>query len=116
MPLTHRAEEAQFNKGSSVVEFAKILAGRGSTDLHKHLGRRAWLCIWLQIMASWSGITVSPDLLHLLWTRRSETERFLRAGRHRLLARPPLASRLLVDHAARSCRRPEHHWYYRHHY
>ncbi|GAA5941007.1 hypothetical protein JCM1841_006607 [Sporobolomyces salmonicolor] len=65
--LAAMAEEAQFNKGSSVVEFAKILAGRGNTDLHKHLGRRAWLCIWLQIMASWSGITAvtaySPVLL-----------------------------------------------------
>ncbi|GAA5942498.1 hypothetical protein JCM1841_000514 [Sporobolomyces salmonicolor] len=58
--LVGMAEEAQYNKekkGASVVEFAKILAGRGSTDLHHHLGRRAWLCIWLQIMGSWSGTT-----------------------------------------------------------
>jgi MFS family permease len=36
-------------------------------SLAPHLGRRAWLCIWLQIMASWTGITAvtaySPVLL-----------------------------------------------------
>ncbi|GAB1730037.1 hypothetical protein NU195Hw_g3460t1 [Hortaea werneckii] len=51
---------------SSPVEFLKIVLG---IDKQKapHLGRRAWLSIWLQIMASWTGITAvtaySPVLL-----------------------------------------------------
>ncbi|KAI7240469.1 major facilitator superfamily transporter sugar [Hortaea werneckii] len=51
---------------SSPVEFLKIVLG---IDRQKapHLGRRAWLSIWLQIMASWTGITAvtaySPVLL-----------------------------------------------------
>ena len=52
-------------KAASPVEFAKIIAGRATSA--PHLGRRAWLCIWLQIMASWTGITAvtaySPVLL-----------------------------------------------------
>ncbi|KAK0708940.1 general substrate transporter [Apiosordaria backusii] len=51
---------------SSPIQFAKILVGRGGRPGH-HLGRRAWLCIWLQIMGSWTGITAvtaySPVLL-----------------------------------------------------
>ncbi|KAJ5612446.1 hypothetical protein N7510_005640 [Penicillium lagena] len=51
---------------SSPIQFAKILLGKGSKT-HANLGRRAWLCIWLQIMASWTGITAvtaySPVLL-----------------------------------------------------
>ncbi|KAK4995734.1 hypothetical protein LTR66_004501 [Elasticomyces elasticus] len=51
---------------SSPIRFAKILVGRGGKP-GAHLGRRAWLCIWLQIMASWTGITAvtaySPVLL-----------------------------------------------------
>lgn len=51
---------------SSPVEFAKILCGRSGRP-NSHLGRRAWLCLWLQIMASWTGITAvtaySPTLL-----------------------------------------------------
>ncbi|BGO89590.1 hypothetical protein NBRC10512_005096 [Rhodotorula toruloides] len=65
--LLAMAEEAQYNKGTSVVEFFKILVGKGSTSLHHNVARRAWLCIWLQIMASWTGITAvtaySPVLL-----------------------------------------------------
>ncbi|RMZ02076.1 hypothetical protein D0862_06150 [Hortaea werneckii] len=51
---------------SSPVEFLKIVLG---IDRQKapHLGRRAWLSIWLQVMASWTGITAvtaySPVLL-----------------------------------------------------
>lgn len=48
--LLAMAEEAQYNKGTSVVEFFKILVGKGSTSLHHNVARRAWLCIWLQIM------------------------------------------------------------------
>jgi len=58
---------AEESKPSSPVEFIKILFGK-SRHVAPHLGRRAWLCIWLQIMASWTGITAvtaySPVLLH----------------------------------------------------
>lgn len=57
---------AKESKPSSPVEFAKILVGRGGKP-GAHLGRRAWLCLFLQIMASWTGITAvtaySPTLL-----------------------------------------------------
>ncbi|KZP14171.1 sugar transporter STL1 [Athelia psychrophila] len=54
---------------SSPADFLRILLGRanGSGSNEQHLGRRAWLCLWLQIMASWTGITAvtaySPILL-----------------------------------------------------
>jgi hypothetical protein len=51
------AEEGE--RGS--FQFAKILFGQGG-KLHPNLGRRAWLCVWLQIMASWTGTTVSVTL------------------------------------------------------
>ncbi|KAJ5825564.1 hypothetical protein N7474_002702 [Penicillium riverlandense] len=58
---------AKEGQRSSPIQFAKILLGKGSTT-HANLGRRAWLCVWLQIMASWTGITAvtaySPVLLH----------------------------------------------------
>ncbi|KAL2075199.1 hypothetical protein VTL71DRAFT_141 [Oculimacula yallundae] len=58
---------AEGSKASSPLEFAKIIAGRADINSAPHLGRRAWLCIWLQIMASWTGITAvtaySPVLL-----------------------------------------------------
>lgn len=57
---------AQESKPSSPIEFLRILAGRNKS-MAPRLGRRAWLCIWLQIMASWTGITAvtaySPVLL-----------------------------------------------------
>lgn len=57
---------AEHSEPSSPIEFAKILLGRAN-HWAPHLGRRAWLCIWLQIMASWTGITAvtaySPVLL-----------------------------------------------------
>lgn len=52
---------AKGSKPSSPMEFVKILVGKGGKP-GLNLGRRAWLCVWLQIMASWTGITVS-DLL-----------------------------------------------------
>ncbi|KAL4889306.1 general substrate transporter [Aspergillus ambiguus] len=56
----------QEGKPSSPVQFAKILIGKGGRP-GANLGRRAWLCIWLQIMGSWTGITAvtaySPVLL-----------------------------------------------------
>ncbi|KAL0258758.1 hypothetical protein SLS55_006261 [Diplodia seriata] len=57
---------AEESKKSSPLQFAKILIGKGGKT-GRHLGRRAWLCMWLQIMASWTGITAvtaySPTLL-----------------------------------------------------
>ncbi|KAJ6069835.1 hypothetical protein N7499_011722 [Penicillium canescens] len=57
---------AQDSKPSSPIEFVKILIGKGGKP-GLNLGRRAWLCVWLQIMASWTGITAvtaySPTLL-----------------------------------------------------
>ncbi|KAJ5678553.1 uncharacterized protein N7477_004186 [Penicillium maclennaniae] len=47
---------AEEGKRSSSFQFAKILFGQ-SGKMHPNLGRRAWLCVWLQIMASWTGIT-----------------------------------------------------------
>ncbi|KAL4781659.1 general substrate transporter [Aspergillus varians] len=57
---------AQDSQRSSPIQFVKILIGKGGRP-GSNLGRRAWLCIWLQIMASWTGITAvtaySPVLL-----------------------------------------------------
>ncbi|KAK3307779.1 major facilitator superfamily transporter sugar [Chaetomium strumarium] len=57
---------ARSSQKSSPLQFAKILAGKGGKPGH-HLGRRSWLCLILQIMASWTGITAvtaySPVLL-----------------------------------------------------
>lgn len=54
------------SKPASPLQFAKVLL-RGGEGKAAHLGRRAWLCVWLQIMASWAGITAvaaySPVLL-----------------------------------------------------
>ncbi|KAK3619482.1 hypothetical protein LTR56_023983 [Elasticomyces elasticus] len=51
---------------TSPAEFIKVLCGLDNSRA-PHLGRRAWLCIWLQVMASWTGITAvtaySPVLL-----------------------------------------------------
>lgn len=41
---------------SSPVEFVKILVGKSDSKA-PHLARRAWLCLWLQIMASYTAIT-----------------------------------------------------------
>ncbi len=53
---------AEKGKPSSPLEVFTVLMGRASNS-RSHLGRRAWLCVWLQIMASWTGITVCilPD-------------------------------------------------------
>ncbi|KAJ6160686.1 hypothetical protein N7470_004082 [Penicillium chermesinum] len=57
---------SQESQPSSPIQFAKILLGRGGRK-GTNLGRRAWLCVWLQIMGSWTGITAvtaySPTLL-----------------------------------------------------
>jgi sugar porter (SP) family MFS transporter len=58
-------EMAKDSSPSSPTQFVKVLIGRATNGAH--LGRRAWLSIWLQIMASWTGITAvtaySPVLL-----------------------------------------------------
>jgi len=51
---------AKERQRSSPIQFAKILLGKGGRQ-HLNLGRRAWLCVWLQIMASWTGITVDSS-------------------------------------------------------
>lgn len=62
-------EASKYVKKSSPADFLRILFGRanGSGVNQQHLGRRAWLCLLLQIMASWTGITAvtaySPILL-----------------------------------------------------
>jgi hypothetical protein len=48
---------AKDSKPSSPIQFVKILIGKGGRP-GTNLSRRAWLCVWLQIMASWTGITV----------------------------------------------------------
>lgn len=48
---------AQDSQRSSPIQFVKILIGKGNRP-GLNLGRRAWLCVWLQIMGSWTGITV----------------------------------------------------------
>ena len=57
---------AEDTQTSSPIEFIKIILGLDRKE-RSHLSRRAWLCIWLQIMASWTGITAvtaySPILL-----------------------------------------------------
>ncbi|KAL8280957.1 hypothetical protein RQP46_006636 [Phenoliferia psychrophenolica] len=67
---TEMVEMVESSKGATRTSPASVLTvllGRSTNELHRHLGRRAWLCIWLQIMASWSGITAvttySPILL-----------------------------------------------------
>ena len=52
----------QDNKQNSPLQFAKILVGMGGRP-GSSLSRRAWLCLFLQIMASWTGITVSRKRL-----------------------------------------------------
>lgn len=47
---------ASHGEKSSPLQFVKVLLGMSSKG-RSHLGRRAWLCVWLQIMASWTGIT-----------------------------------------------------------
>jgi hypothetical protein len=51
---------SQGAKKSTPIEFAKILFALDHGHDSPHLTRRAWLCLWLQIMASWTGITGKP--------------------------------------------------------
>lgn len=57
---------AEQSSPSSPHQFLKILIGRGGNK-GENLAQRAWLCLILQIMASWTGITAvtaySPVLL-----------------------------------------------------
>lgn len=58
---------AEESEPSSPVTFTKVLFGFPGKLSGRHVTRRAWLCIFLQIMASWTGITAvtaySPVLL-----------------------------------------------------
>lgn len=56
MEFQEIAAVAKSSQKSSPIQFAQILAGQGGKPGH-HLGRRAWLCMFLQIMGSWTGIT-----------------------------------------------------------
>lgn len=47
----------QDRKSNSPLRLITIILGQ-SGDSGSHFGRRAWLCVFLQIMASWTGITV----------------------------------------------------------
>lgn len=70
----------QEGKPSSPLQFAKILIGKGGNP-GSNLGRRAWLCIWLQIMASWTGITVSCstyEIAEIDWLIHCHVNRLLR--------------------------------------
>lgn len=57
---------AEASNLSSPIEFLKILVGQGGKP-GDNLAQRAWLCLFLQIMGSWTGITAvtaySPVLL-----------------------------------------------------
>lgn len=61
--ITAMAEES---RKTSPIEFIKVILGMDKQKA-PHLGRRAWLSIFLQIMAAWTGITAvtaySPVLL-----------------------------------------------------
>lgn len=57
---------AEDSQPSSPIQFVKILLGMGGRR-HPNLGRRAWMCIWLQIMGSWTGITVSASRSALIY-------------------------------------------------
>lgn len=63
---------AKESKKSSPLQFAKILVGKGGKR-GGHLGRRAWLCLWLQIMASWTGITVGCVMDSLDYVRFADS-------------------------------------------
>ena len=71
------------SKPASPLQFAKVLVGRGEGKA-AHLGRRAWLCLWLQIMTSWTGITAvaasSPILLSQ--PKYSAMTQYILAGGH----------------------------------
>ena len=102
---------AQDSKPSSPIEFVKILVGKGGKP-GLNLGRRAWLCVWLQIMASWTGITVSRELEIENWYGLLMRV----AGRDCLLPRSPCPGGLQRYQTKRSCWRNQHNWNYRYHH
>lgn len=61
---------ARYRQASPPLQFAKILLGKGGRP-GTNLGRRAWLCVWLQIMASWTGITVREMHRHFYSSTKS---------------------------------------------
>ena len=104
---------AEDSRRASPLHFAKVLVGRGS-GMAPHLGRRAWLSLWIQIMASWSGITVSqrPHLIavgipvNLLW----------RLGCHSVLSCASESGGIQRDQAEWARWWSQHHWHHRNHH
>ncbi|KAF4833165.1 Sugar transporter STL1 [Colletotrichum siamense] len=64
---------AEESTKSSPIEFVKILSGNGSKPGF-NLGQRAWLCLLLQIMASWTGITAVTAYSPVLLSQAGYTE------------------------------------------
>ncbi|EGY21476.1 sugar transporter STL1 [Verticillium dahliae VdLs.17] len=64
---------AEESTKSSPIEFIKILFGRGPKPGY-NLGQRAWLCLFLQIMASWTGITAVTAYSPILLSQAGYTE------------------------------------------
>ena len=64
---------AEESTKSSPLAFLKILIGRGLKPGF-NLGQRAWLALWLQIMASWSGITAVTAYSPVLLSQAGYTE------------------------------------------
>ena len=102
---------AKESQRSSPVQFAKILLGKGS-KIHANLGRRAWLCVWLQIMASWTGITVriAQDF------SQTGSNFGPNLGCHRIFSGSSASGRVQHDQAKRPGRRPQYSWYRRNNY
>jgi hypothetical protein len=100
---------AEGSEPSSPMQFAKVLFGRATSA--PHLGRRAWLCIWLQIMASWTGITAVTAYSPVVGPQSFPPS----SGSHsHLLA--PQASRLQLCQTERSCWWPQHNRHSRNYY
>lgn len=100
---------AHNSKPSSPIQFFKILAGKGGRP-GSSLGRRAWLSLFLQIMASWTGITVRRLFQNMLaYFANAES-----IGSHGILARSAQPGRIQRDKAEWARGWLEHDWYYRH--
>lgn len=109
---------AQGSKPSSPIEFVKILVGKGGRP-GLNLGRRAWLCVWLQIMASWTGITVrGVSSRHCNSTRLNERVHSLMSciGCYCVFSHSPRPGWLQRYQAKWPCRRNQHNWNHRYHY
>lgn len=102
---------AKEGQRSSPIQFAKILIGKGSRT-HTNLGRRAWLCIWLQIMASWTGITVCQSRSFSQTISNLDCN----SGCHRVFPGSSAPSWIQYHQAEWPSWRPQHNWNCRHYY